>query len=64
MYTVVLQQLGFSCCVNTHACQKKMYAVNKIPLGNWVEVGLYCWKAFAINILSCCVLSSQSSAVS
>lgn len=42
MYTVVLEHLGFSCYVNTRVCQKKMYAVNKIPLGNWVEVGLYC----------------------
>lgn len=64
MPSVVLEHSGL-CCLSSHACQKKMYIVNKILLGNWMGVGLACWKeAFGISILLCYVLASPSSAVS
>jgi len=49
MYAVAPEHSGF-CDVRNHACQKKMHAVNKMPLSNWMGVGLFCWKAFAIAL--------------
>lgn len=64
MYAIVLEHSGFFCDVNKHACQEKMYAVNKMPLGIWVGAGLYWWETFATSILSCYILPSLASAVS
>lgn len=54
MYAIVLEHSGFFCDVNKHACQEKMYAVNKMPLGIWVGAGWcvllgdLCYKYFVV----------------